>query len=68
MESCGTGAAAFYRQRSFPCRRALLFLGIIASGRYGEKQSIALPLNQPKPMFGYELDVHRHIPHTGWKD
>ncbi|MGD1044093.1 MAG: cytochrome c biogenesis protein CcsA [Bacteroidota bacterium] len=34
---------------------AILFLGIIASGRYGQKQSISLPLNQPKSMFGYEL-------------
>ena len=34
---------------------AILFLGIIASGRYGEKQSISLPLNQPKSIFGYEL-------------
>ena len=34
---------------------AILILGIIASGRYGQKQSISLPLNQPKSMFGYEL-------------
>ena len=34
---------------------AILFLGIIASGRYGQKQSISLPLNQSKSIFGYEL-------------
>jgi cytochrome c-type biogenesis protein CcmF len=34
---------------------AILFLGIIASGRYGQKQSIALPLNQVQSVFGYNL-------------
>jgi len=34
---------------------AILFLGIIASGKYGQKQSISLPLNQAKSMFGYEM-------------
>lgn len=34
---------------------AILFIGIIASGRYGQKESISLPLNQPKSIFGYEL-------------
>jgi cytochrome c-type biogenesis protein CcmF len=34
---------------------AILFLGIIASGRYGEKQSISLPLNQPKQIFGCDM-------------
>jgi cytochrome c-type biogenesis protein CcmF len=34
---------------------AILFIGIIASGHYGQKQSIALPLHQPQPLFGYEL-------------
>ena len=34
---------------------AILFLSIIASGRYGAKQSISLLLNQPKSMFGYEM-------------
>ena len=34
---------------------AILFLGIIASGRYGQKQSISLPLNQKRSMLGYEL-------------
>ncbi|RPI06566.1 MAG: hypothetical protein EHM64_02485 [Ignavibacteriae bacterium] len=34
---------------------AVLFLGIIASGQYGQKQSLSLPLNQPKSVFGYQL-------------
>jgi cytochrome c-type biogenesis protein CcmF len=34
---------------------AILFIGIIASGRYGQKQSVALLLNQPQSVFGYEL-------------
>jgi cytochrome c-type biogenesis protein CcmF len=34
---------------------AILFLSIIASGRYGAKQSISLLLNQPKSMFGCEM-------------
>jgi cytochrome c-type biogenesis protein CcmF len=34
---------------------AILFLAIIASGRYGQKQSISLPLNQAKSIFGYEM-------------
>jgi cytochrome c-type biogenesis protein CcmF len=34
---------------------AVLFLGIIGSGRYGEKVSTALPLNQPTVVLGYEL-------------
>lgn len=34
---------------------AILFLGIIGSGRYGEKVSAALPLNQPITVLGYEV-------------
>jgi cytochrome c-type biogenesis protein CcmF len=34
---------------------ALLLLGIIASGRYGKKQSVSLPLNEPKVVFGDTL-------------
>jgi len=34
---------------------ALLLLAILASGRYGHKRSIALPLNQPQSIFGYTL-------------
>lgn len=35
---------------------AILFLAIISSGRYGHKQYISLPLNQPKSAFGYQLN------------
>ena len=35
---------------------AILFLGIIASGRYGQKQSISLPLNQPKSAVRLSID------------
>ena len=34
---------------------ALLFLGIIGSGRYGEKQTASLPLNGPKEVLGHQL-------------
>jgi cytochrome c-type biogenesis protein CcmF len=34
---------------------AILFIGIIASGRYGQKQSVALPFNQPQVVFGDTL-------------
>lgn len=34
---------------------ALLLLGIIGSGRYGEKQTTTLPLNTTKEIFGYRL-------------
>ena len=34
---------------------ALLFLGIIGSGRYGEKQTASLPLNEPKEVLGQQL-------------
>jgi cytochrome c-type biogenesis protein CcmF len=34
---------------------AILFLGIIASGRYGQKQSVALSLHQPQVVFGDTL-------------
>ena len=33
----------------------LLFLGIIGSGRYGEKQTASLPLNGSKQVLGYTL-------------
>lgn len=32
---------------------ALLFLGIIGSGRYGQKTTASLPLGQPKEIFGH---------------
>lgn len=34
---------------------ALLFLGIIGSGRYGEKKTASLPLNQPREVLGHQL-------------
>lgn len=34
---------------------ALLFLGIIGSGRYGQKITTALPLNETKEIFGYKV-------------
>lgn len=34
---------------------ALLFLGIIGSGRYGQKQTASLPLMEPKEVLGYNL-------------
>lgn len=34
---------------------AMLFLGIIGSGRYGEKVSTALPINQPTSVLGYQV-------------
>jgi cytochrome c-type biogenesis protein CcmF len=41
---------------------AILFLGIIASGRYGQKQSISLPLNQSKSIFGYKVTYTGAVP------
>jgi cytochrome c-type biogenesis protein CcmF len=34
---------------------AILFIGIIASGHFGQKQFVALPLNQSQLIFGYNL-------------
>ena len=34
---------------------AVLLLGIIASGRYGQKQAVALPLHEAKEVFGYKV-------------
>ena len=34
---------------------ALLFLGIIGSGHYGEKQTASLPLNGPQEVLGHQL-------------
>ncbi|MCU0411157.1 MAG: cytochrome c biogenesis protein CcsA [Bacteroidetes bacterium] len=34
---------------------AMLLLGVIASGRYGEKQAASLPMNQPKEVLGYTV-------------
>jgi len=40
---------------------ALLFLGIIGSGRYGQKQTASLPLNEPEEVLGHTLT------YTGYK-
>ena len=34
---------------------AVLFLGIIGSGRYGEKKTASLPINEPREVLGYQL-------------
>lgn len=34
---------------------AILFLGVIASGHYGQKQSMALPLNHAQSFMGYNI-------------
>jgi cytochrome c-type biogenesis protein CcmF len=41
---------------------AILFIGIIASGRYGQKQSVALPLNQSQLVFGYKVTYSGTLP------
>lgn len=46
---------------------AILFLAIIASGRYGEKQIISLPLNQPQEVFGYSVLYSGATPLEGGK-
>ena len=40
----------------------ILFIGIIASGRYGQKQSVALPLNQSQLVFGYDVTYGGSLP------
>ncbi|MBN1397474.1 MAG: cytochrome c biogenesis protein CcsA [Bacteroidetes bacterium] len=34
---------------------AILFIGIILSGRYGRTMSASLPLDQPRELFGYKM-------------
>ncbi len=41
---------------------AVLFIGVISSGYYGLKQSVVLPLNQPKWIFGYNLIYNGSLP------
>jgi len=41
---------------------AVFLLGVIASGRYNEKEHIALPLNSPKRVFGDTLTYVGHRP------
>jgi len=40
----------------------ILFIGIIASGYYGQKQSVALHLNQTQLVFGYDLMYSGALP------
>ncbi len=46
---------------------ALFFFGILASGRYGEKEHLALSLNTPQPAFGYTLTYKGNRPVEGKK-
>ncbi len=44
---------------------ALFFLGVLASGRYGQKQHLALQLNTPQQAFGYTLTYTGERPVEG---
>jgi len=44
---------------------ALLFLGIIGSGRYSEEVNLSLPLDQPKEALGYKLTYKGATPIPG---
>ena len=46
---------------------AILFLGIIGSGRYGEKKTASLALNEPKDVLGYKLTYKGSKPTTDGK-
>jgi cytochrome c-type biogenesis protein CcmF len=46
---------------------AIFFLGVLASGKYGEKQHLALSLNTPQPAFGYTLTYKGNRPVEGKK-
>ena len=46
---------------------ALLFLGIIGSGRYGEKTTASLPVGEPKEIFGRTLVYTGSVPLEGGK-
>lgn len=46
---------------------ALLFLGIIGSGRYGQKQTASLPMNEAKEVLGYKLTYTGSKPTTDGK-
>jgi cytochrome c-type biogenesis protein CcmF len=47
---------------------ALLFLGIIASGKYDQKQSVSLPIHQSESVFGYSLTYAGSVPISPKKD
>lgn len=46
---------------------ALFFLGVLASGKYGEKEHLALSLNTPQQAFGYTLTYKGNRPVDGGK-
>lgn len=48
---------------------AVLFLGIIGSGRYGEKKTASLPSNQTKEVLGYQLTYtgSKPMPDGKWR-
>lgn len=48
---------------------AVLFLGIIGSGRYGEKKTASLSVNQPKEVLGYQLTYtgSKALPDGKWQ-
>ena len=46
---------------------ALFFFGVLASGKYGEKQHLALSLNTPQSAFGYTLTYKGNRPVDGKK-
>ncbi|HEX9614085.1 MAG TPA: cytochrome c biogenesis protein CcsA [Bacteroidota bacterium] len=46
---------------------ALLFLGIIGSGRYGQKATVSLPQGEPKEVFGRTLVYSGSVPLEGGK-
>jgi len=46
---------------------ALFFLGVLASGKYGHKQQVALTLNSPQQVFGYNLTYTGNRPVGGKK-
>jgi cytochrome c-type biogenesis protein CcmF len=46
---------------------ALLFLGIVGSGRYGQKQTASLPMHEAKEVLGYKLTFTGSKPTTDGK-
>ena len=46
---------------------ALFFFGVLASGKYGEKEHLALSLNSPQSIFGYTVTYKGNRPVEGHK-
>ncbi len=46
---------------------AIFFLGVLASGKYGEKEHLALSLNVPRQVFGYTITYKGNRPVEGKK-